>query len=280
MADLDGSGRASAIAVSRNSIWVELNTGTAFGPRPNGSPLPSMAPTSSQTRLYPVLRHCSPRIRRHTILSVRGIRWAGHEPRAVASPTRSCVRCVRLRSVATCGRGRARRAHSGQRGASASIGVTPCASSMRSIARQPPCRWPCAPSVSPVTQDWLVQQLGDDPRPPVMSGGAPVQWGDPYQAFVGDVRGAWLKTGYGVYYPPIDRRGAGDWRRGGGRRGLVAGSTVCRGRRSATPWWSACPTCSTRRGAPLDGVGRAERSGTRRRITPRCSSDTTTGPRR
>jgi uncharacterized protein YvpB len=54
-----------------------------------------------------------------------------------------------------------------------------------------------------VTQDWLLQQFGVDPRLPVLSGGLPVRWGDPYQAFVGDVRGAWLRTGYGVYYPPI-----------------------------------------------------------------------------
>jgi uncharacterized protein YvpB len=54
-----------------------------------------------------------------------------------------------------------------------------------------------------VSQDWLLQQFGVDPRLPVLSGGVPVRWGDPYQAFVGDVRGAWLRTGYGVYYPRI-----------------------------------------------------------------------------
>jgi hypothetical protein len=31
VADVDGSGRASAIAVSRTAIWVEQNTGTRFG---------------------------------------------------------------------------------------------------------------------------------------------------------------------------------------------------------------------------------------------------------
>lgn len=54
-----------------------------------------------------------------------------------------------------------------------------------------------------VSQDWLIAQFGADRRPPVMSGGEPVRWADPYQTFVGDVRGVWLKTGYGVYYPPI-----------------------------------------------------------------------------
>ncbi len=32
LADLDRSGRASAVAVSRTAIWVEQNTGGAFGP--------------------------------------------------------------------------------------------------------------------------------------------------------------------------------------------------------------------------------------------------------
>jgi uncharacterized protein YvpB len=54
-----------------------------------------------------------------------------------------------------------------------------------------------------VTQDWIIGQVGADGRPPVMSGGKPVRWGDPYQAFVGSVRGTMLSTGYGVYYPPI-----------------------------------------------------------------------------
>jgi uncharacterized protein YvpB len=54
-----------------------------------------------------------------------------------------------------------------------------------------------------VSQDWLLGQFGADLRPPVMSGGEPVRWADPYQTFVGDVRGVWLQTGYGVYYPPI-----------------------------------------------------------------------------
>ncbi len=53
------------------------------------------------------------------------------------------------------------------------------------------------------TQDSLIALMGADTRAPVMSGGNPVRWGDPYTAFVGDVRGSWLRTGYGVYYPPI-----------------------------------------------------------------------------
>jgi uncharacterized protein YvpB len=53
------------------------------------------------------------------------------------------------------------------------------------------------------TQDSLIALMGADTRPPVMSGGNPVRWGDPYQTFVGDVRGQWLRTGYGAYYPPI-----------------------------------------------------------------------------
>lgn len=54
-----------------------------------------------------------------------------------------------------------------------------------------------------VTQDQLLQQFGVDGRGPVMSNGAPVRWGDPYQSFVGDVRGNFVVTGYGVYYPPM-----------------------------------------------------------------------------
>ncbi len=53
------------------------------------------------------------------------------------------------------------------------------------------------------SQDSILNSMGADPRPPVIQGGRPVQWGDPYQAFVGDVRGRMLATGYGVYYAPI-----------------------------------------------------------------------------
>ncbi len=54
-----------------------------------------------------------------------------------------------------------------------------------------------------VTQDQLLQQFGADLRGPVMRNGEPVQWGDPYQTFVGNVRGSFVVTGYGVYYPPL-----------------------------------------------------------------------------
>jgi uncharacterized protein YvpB len=54
-----------------------------------------------------------------------------------------------------------------------------------------------------VSQASILSNMGADPRPPVMSGGRPAQWGDPYQSFVGDFRGRMLTTGYGVYYPPI-----------------------------------------------------------------------------
>lgn len=53
------------------------------------------------------------------------------------------------------------------------------------------------------TQDTLLGSIGDDPRPPTMQNGHPVQWGNPYSSFVGQVDGAMLRTGYGVYYPPI-----------------------------------------------------------------------------
>ena len=56
-----------------------------------------------------------------------------------------------------------------------------------------------------VTQRQLFAELPRDARPPVIgSDGLPAQWGDPYQAFVGDVHGEEGNfTGYGVYYPPI-----------------------------------------------------------------------------
>ena len=52
-----------------------------------------------------------------------------------------------------------------------------------------------------------------------------MQWGDPYQAFVGDVHGRMLATGYGVYYPHRRRcaaAGAGAVGRRGGRPQLYA----------------------------------------------------------
>jgi uncharacterized protein YvpB len=60
------------------------------------------------------------------------------------------------------------------------------------------------------TQDHLLQQFGTDLRPPVMSNGVPVRWGDPYQNFVGQVNGSFVVTGYGVYYPPIVNAAAAD----------------------------------------------------------------------
>jgi uncharacterized protein YvpB len=54
-----------------------------------------------------------------------------------------------------------------------------------------------------VSQDWILSTMGADRRPPVTSGGRPVQWGDPYQSFVGDWNGRMMTTGYGVYYPPV-----------------------------------------------------------------------------
>jgi uncharacterized protein YvpB len=55
-----------------------------------------------------------------------------------------------------------------------------------------------------VSQDWILGKIGADLRPPVLSGGVPVEWGDPYETFVGNVDGSMPKwTGYGVYYPPV-----------------------------------------------------------------------------
>jgi uncharacterized protein YvpB len=54
------------------------------------------------------------------------------------------------------------------------------------------------------SQDWILGYVGSDPRPAVIQNGVPVEWGDPYETFVGSVNGSepeW--TGYGVYYPPI-----------------------------------------------------------------------------
>ncbi|HEY6379818.1 MAG TPA: C39 family peptidase [Candidatus Dormibacteraeota bacterium] len=55
-----------------------------------------------------------------------------------------------------------------------------------------------------VTEDWVMAQMPDDTRPAVVSGGQVVQWGDPYQGFVGKYFGSEpALTGYGVYWPPI-----------------------------------------------------------------------------
>jgi uncharacterized protein YvpB len=56
-----------------------------------------------------------------------------------------------------------------------------------------------------VSQDWILQQIGADLRPPVLDAShRPIRWGDPYQTFVGNVNGSEANfTGYGVYFPPI-----------------------------------------------------------------------------
>jgi len=55
-----------------------------------------------------------------------------------------------------------------------------------------------------VSEDWILTTIGADLRGPVLNGGSVVQWGDPYQTFVGNVNGSEPGyTGYGVYAPPI-----------------------------------------------------------------------------
>jgi uncharacterized protein YvpB len=55
-----------------------------------------------------------------------------------------------------------------------------------------------------VSEDWILGAIGADMRAPVLSHGAVVQWGNPYQTFVGNVNGSEPGlTGYGVYGPPI-----------------------------------------------------------------------------
>jgi uncharacterized protein YvpB len=56
-----------------------------------------------------------------------------------------------------------------------------------------------------VTENWILAQMGADPRRAVVDQfGDVLQWGDPYQTFVGNVNGLdYNATGYGVYYPPI-----------------------------------------------------------------------------
>jgi uncharacterized protein YvpB len=70
-----------------------------------------------------------------------------------------------------------------------------------------------------VTQDQLLAQFGDDPRAPIMKNGAPVQWGDPYQTFVGNVNGDFVVTGYGVYYPAIVNAATAEGAAASGREG-------------------------------------------------------------
>jgi uncharacterized protein YvpB len=55
-----------------------------------------------------------------------------------------------------------------------------------------------------VSQDWILATVGADLRGAVVNRGGVVQWGDPYQNFVGNVDGSEPNfTGYGVYDPPI-----------------------------------------------------------------------------
>jgi uncharacterized protein YvpB len=55
------------------------------------------------------------------------------------------------------------------------------------------------------SENWILAQMGADLRPAVVDAyGDVLNWGDPYQTFVGSVNGLdYNATGYGVYYPPI-----------------------------------------------------------------------------
>jgi uncharacterized protein YvpB len=55
-----------------------------------------------------------------------------------------------------------------------------------------------------LTQTWVFDELPKQPQEALVSRERPVTWGDPYEAFVGNVYGSEARyTGYGVYYPPI-----------------------------------------------------------------------------
>ena len=57
-----------------------------------------------------------------------------------------------------------------------------------------------------VSQDQILAEIGADTRPMYVDGQGRVRWGNPYQAFVGNVNGSesnW--TGFGTYYPPLVR---------------------------------------------------------------------------
>lgn len=56
------------------------------------------------------------------------------------------------------------------------------------------------------SEDWILGQMGADLRRAVVDQfGDILRWGDPYQAFVGNVNGLeYNATGYGVYFPPIN----------------------------------------------------------------------------
>jgi len=55
------------------------------------------------------------------------------------------------------------------------------------------------------SENWILAQMGADLRKAVVDQyGDVLQWGDPYETFVGNVNGLdYNATGYGVYYPPI-----------------------------------------------------------------------------
>jgi uncharacterized protein YvpB len=55
-----------------------------------------------------------------------------------------------------------------------------------------------------ISEDRIIAAIGADQRAPVLNHGSVVQWGDPYQTFVGNVNGSEPGfSGYGVYGPPI-----------------------------------------------------------------------------
>lgn len=55
-----------------------------------------------------------------------------------------------------------------------------------------------------VSQDWVEAQFPADLRAAQFApDGYPVRWGNPYEAFVGDVNGSMGRTGYGVYWPQL-----------------------------------------------------------------------------
>lgn len=59
------------------------------------------------------------------------------------------------------------------------------------------------------SENWILGQMGADLRKAVVDQyGDVLQWGDPYQTFIGNVNGLdYNASGYGVYYPPIAAAG-------------------------------------------------------------------------
>ena len=127
-----------------------------------------------------------------------------------------------------------------------------------------------------VSQDALLSHIGQDARPPVMSNGHPVQWGNPYSSFVGDWNGSMLRTGYGVYYPPIVAAAHAAGATATGAEGWQP-SQLYSAVASGDPVWCGCRTCWRRRASERGRHGTAPASGTRRRSTPRSSSGSTSG---